>query len=103
MMLKMPCVSVTASLVRFVSRLRIVTVAPGTIDPCGSFTTPVTLPYRICAETLGALNATRNTRRAIGDTQRHQGREKTLCTVPLLPKRERRPARRPAERTVPRQ
>ena len=41
---------VTVSLVRLVSLLTIVTVAPGTVAPCGSLTTPTMLPYRICGD-----------------------------------------------------
>src|SRR6266516_1650228 len=61
MMLYAPSELVVVSLVRLVSVLTIVTVAPGTNAPCASLTTPTTLPYRIwadagTAETAMAMN-----------------------------------------------
>ncbi len=39
-----PSAFVTVSMVRFVSLLTTVTVAPGTVDPCESLTVPTILP-----------------------------------------------------------
>src|SRR5690242_1258987 len=83
----MPSVFEMDSSFRPVSLFVAVTVAPGTVAPCESFTAPVMVPYRICALAVAAVKQMVSTMRLTDANRIAEKRVGTFTAVPPPPDR----------------